>query len=179
MEVYEVSLPRGTEGNMWDPARTVQQYWSTEGRLLAEADPLYPRPERWCVRQRRQVVLGRRLRWVGRDASYDPLGRLEGFFEDEVPHELAGPAPQRVAQGTLMEVVLVWASKGVWGDAVDPVRDVFQYWSKTGEFLAQHDCLFAEPGMSVRAAHAFKLETMGPELRAEMAPTTPVDDKGV
>jgi hypothetical protein len=45
IQVIEVSTTRGT-GTQLDPVRTVTQYWSTDGELLAERDPeqarIYP-----------------------------------------------------------------------------------------------------------------------------------------
>ena len=38
IQVIEVQAPRGA-GTTEDPVRTVRQFWSTDGKLLAEDDP--------------------------------------------------------------------------------------------------------------------------------------------
>ena len=42
-EIVVVIATRG-QGDNGDPVRTVTQYWSREGRLLAEHDPSHPSP---------------------------------------------------------------------------------------------------------------------------------------
>ncbi len=46
---------------------------------------------------------------------------------------------QRIEGVEVMEVIQIRTVVGMGKDASDPIRPAFQYWSKSGELLAEHD----------------------------------------
>lgn len=82
VEVIFVSTDRG-DGTSENPHRSVCQYWSKDGRLLADSDSLFDCPEA------ASYMAAERLLQVRADALEQAVARQTG----DVPADIAGAGP--------------------------------------------------------------------------------------